>query len=387
MGELLSLFRLPSLPNQASIARHWHLYLYRLGLPLIVLGNLIHIAHSTSTVELIDGVVRTLLLLMLWVAIWAWDEGIVFTVDVAVALIIWSSLINGMIQAALFRSPGGVAILNMSLFWAPVIAVYWGMVFHGRWLVSVVQVMLYYSALALIDPYVMQQSGKSLFSEGWPMALAQGALLTSLMAIFANVNAQMKVSDARRRSAEHRASHDTLTGLLNRRTFSRHLPIIVNMAEVEHSALSMMLIDFDHFKSINDKYGHSAGDKILRKIAKVFISSLRVGDSLYRWGGEEFAFILRDTDAETVAAVAERLREKTEKHYFGLKRAVTVSIGVATYESGETPEAFFKRADAAMLCAKRNGRNRVEVAEAVLKKLDEETKPHHTKAAVVAEAG
>jgi diguanylate cyclase (GGDEF)-like protein len=332
-------------------------------LPLVVFSSVFNTAQATTAVELVDGALCALIMFGLWIASWMLDERIVVKIDIAAAATIWTGLLSAAIQAGGFHSAGAMSLLTMSLFWAPAIAVYWGMVFHERWFIGVAQVVLYYFAFFIIDVLVMLPVGKPMFVHGWFLALAQGVLLVSMMAIFANITAQMKVSEARWRTAEHRANHDPLTGLLNRRTFSRHLPNVVHLASSGQLDLSLMLIDFDHFKSINDRYGHSAGDTVLRKIAKVFASSLRAGDSLYRWGGEEFAIILRDTDAATVALIAERLREKTEKHSFGLKRSVTVSIGVATYEMGESPEDFFKRGDAAMLAAKRNGRNRVETAQ------------------------
>ncbi|MGZ3240933.1 MAG: GGDEF domain-containing protein [Burkholderiaceae bacterium] len=293
---------------------------------------------------------------------YVWGERAVFATDVLVTLTLWGSLLNGIVQLELLHSSDSIAILQMNLFWAPAIAIYWGMVFYKRWLFGLLQTILYYVAFLCVDPFVLLHTGKSLLPYPWHLMLAQSIALVLMMTIFANVARQFKISEARWRKAAHHANHDQLTGLLNRRTFSRHLPRIVKISDAGKLDLSLMLIDFDHFKLINDRYGHSAGDNILQQVAKLFTSVLRAGDSLYRWGGEEFVIILRDTDAATLSVIAERLRSLTEQHPFGLKRSLTISVGLATYETGETHENFFKRADAAMLSAKRNGRNRVEVA-------------------------
>jgi diguanylate cyclase (GGDEF)-like protein len=358
----LFLFDLPFMPSQSRFARHWHLYLYRFGLPLATLGYAIHAASAKNKMEQANDAICALIFLFSLALTYIWSERAVFAVDVLVTLTLWASLIYGIVQIELFHSSESLPILQRHLFWAPAIAMYWGMAFYNRWLFALLQTVLYYVAFLTVDPVVLMQTGKSLLPYPWHLMLIQSAILMLMMAIFANVAIQLKISDARWRKAHHHANHDQLTGLLNRRTFARHLPRIVKISETGKLDLSLMLIDFDHFKLINDRYGHSAGDNILQQVAKLFTSVLRAGDSLYRWGGEEFAIILRDTDAATLAVIAERLRILTEQHSFGLKRPVTISVGLATYEPGETHENFFKRADAAMLSAKRNGRNRVETA-------------------------
>ncbi|HEY8102154.1 MAG TPA: GGDEF domain-containing protein [Burkholderiaceae bacterium] len=360
--DSLPLLSFPFIPSQSRFSRHWHLCLYRFGLPLVTLGYMIHVAYASSKMDQLNGAICALMFFLSLTLTYVWGARAVFATDVLVTLTLWGSLLNGIVQLALFHSSDSIPILQTNLIWAPVIAVYWGMAFYKRWLFGLLQTILYYVAFLCVDPLVLFHTSKNLLPYPWHLMLAQGVALMLLMAIFANVAKQFKISEARWRKAAHHANHDQLTGLLNRRTFSRHLPRIVKISDAEKLKLSLMLIDFDHFKLINDRYGHSAGDNILQQVAKLFTSVLRAGDSLYRWGGEEFVIILRDTDATTLSAIAERLRALTEQHPFGLKRSLTISIGLATYEAGETHENFFKRADAAMLCAKRNGRNRVELA-------------------------
>jgi diguanylate cyclase (GGDEF)-like protein len=350
------------IPSQSRFSRHWHLYLYRLGLPLLTLAHLIHIGYAANKMDRFNSAACALAFLLAMLVTYIWGERAVLASDILVTLTLWGSLLYSIVQVIFFHSSDSIPILQSNLFWAPAIAMYWGMAFFNRWLFGLLQTVLYYVAFFCVDPFVLAQSGKNLLVYPWHLMLMQSMILMLMMAIFANIATQLKLSEARWRKAQHHANHDQLTGLLNRRTFSRHLPRIVNTSNTGNLDLSLMLIDFDHFKLINDRYGHSAGDNILRQAGKLFTSVLRAGDSLYRWGGEEFAIILRDTDAATLAGVAERLRLLTERHAFGLKRPVTISIGLATYEAGETHEDFFKRADAALLCAKRNGRNRIEIA-------------------------
>jgi diguanylate cyclase (GGDEF)-like protein len=353
-------------PSQSRFSRHWHMYLYRFALPVVALGYLIHLANSTNRVlQANDGLCLLIFLVSLTIS-FVWGERVTLMIDIAITFTLWASLINGIVQVGVLRSEEGIPILAMSLLWAPAIAMYWGMIFHARWMFGAVMTILYYLGLFLADAFVIQLSGKSQLPYAWHLVLAQGAVLSLMMAVFSQVAMRLSIIETRWRKAEHRASHDQLTGLLNKRTFARHLPRVVKISDEGKLDLSLVLIDFDHFKSINDRYGHAAGDCILQQGAKLFSEDLRAGDSLYRWGGEEFVIILRDTDAATLAIVAERLRSKTEHHAFGLKRPVTISVGLATFEPGETHQNFFKRADSALLSAKRNGRNRVEAAQNVV---------------------
>lgn len=358
-------FHLPR-PSQASIARNWHLYLYRLGLPLLVLSCLAQLWSAGDWVELLGAALAAALYLTLWGATWLPGPQALRLrqIDIGASLIIWAVLGNSLLQAALFRSSGSFNTLAAYLYWAPLIAVYWGMVFHDRPRLGLGQAALYYSSFLLMDATVVQPTGKSLFAFGTLQAVAQALLVLALVAVFTTLHAQMIENEALFQRAEHRANHDELTGLLNRRTFSQHFPTIVRRAAEKNGELSLMLIDFDHFKSINDRYGHSVGDQMLAQVALLFEAGLRVDDLLYRWGGDEFAVIMRDTDSDTGFKVAERLRQKVEKFDFGLEQSITISVGVASHRPGESHMDLFRRADQAMLSGKQGGHNQVEMADA-----------------------
>jgi diguanylate cyclase (GGDEF)-like protein len=177
---------------------------------------------------------------------------------------------------------------------------------------------------------------------------------------------RIELLDAERSAATDRSLHDALTGLPNRRAFDSFLADAISRARRYRRALSLLLIDVDHFKAYNDTHGHPAGDEVLKRIAGEFIRLARETDLVSRVGGEEFALVLPETDGAGARAVAERIRaEITTLAQF--HSPVTVSVGVATLAPG-TPTAalLVKQCDAALYSAKRAGRNRVcEIESAV----------------------
>ena len=168
---------------------------------------------------------------------------------------------------------------------------------------------------------------------------------------------------------ERLATHDPLTGLFNRRQLERQLNDEMARSERYQRPLSLLWLDVDHFKSINDRYGHLAGDQVLRELSRVLQSSVRSVDYVARYGGEELVIILPEVDESEAREMAERLRHKVEAHRIAIPSGklvkITVSMGVATYpaHAGELSEVI-RKADEAMYQAKRLGRNRVVVAAA-----------------------
>jgi len=157
------------------------------------------------------------------------------------------------------------------------------------------------------------------------------------------------------------AQKDALTGLFNKRRFDELLPAEATRSAQSGAPFSLILFDIDHFKSVNDNYGHPAGDAVLRAVAEVAKGCLREGDSLSRVGGEEFALLLPEPLAGAVGR-AETVRRAIERHTmpFGATTLnVTVSLGVAELTQGEALPAFYQRADARLYESKRSGRNRV----------------------------
>ncbi len=161
------------------------------------------------------------------------------------------------------------------------------------------------------------------------------------------------------------ACTDSLTGLANRRTLFDRLDAELNRAEREGKAISIAMIDVDHFKEVNDTYGHQTGDAVLRECALRISSCIRPYDFLARYGGEEFVLVLPGTDEQTSAIVCERIRVAVESQPFlhkGLEISFTISIGLATWSGREDVDRFVAAADNALYKAKERGRNRVAFA-------------------------
>jgi len=161
------------------------------------------------------------------------------------------------------------------------------------------------------------------------------------------------------------ASRDMLTGLLNRREFMRHLHNEFRRSERNGSPFWLAIIDADHFRHVNDAYGHQAGDQVLQALAAILERSRRTTDAAARYEGEEFMLLLIDPTPEGVSASLERLRASIEKHDWqniipGMR--VTVSIGAAGWRPGETLNQLLNRADAALREAKHAGRNRLSIS-------------------------
>lgn len=163
---------------------------------------------------------------------------------------------------------------------------------------------------------------------------------------------------------------DPLTGLNNRRYLDKHLKLLFDRAVARGRSLSVCITDIDRFKSVNDTYGHDAGDEVLREFAARVRSTVRGADLACRFGGEEFVVIMPDTPPETAAAIAERLRHVVENQPFVLRQSgtalnITASLGISsTVYGAASAEELIKQADKALYEAKHGGRNRVVAAAA-----------------------
>ncbi|MDI1293394.1 MAG: GGDEF domain-containing protein [Methylobacter sp.] len=161
--------------------------------------------------------------------------------------------------------------------------------------------------------------------------------------------------------ANTQALRDTLTGLPNRHAYNECLETELARWKRYHSPLSLIVWDIDHFKNINDSYGHKAGDKVLQLIAKQLSDHSRTTDFISRFGGEEFTMLLPNTDSQSALILANQLRQTIEKTGFnasGTSVAITVSCGVTAFITDDTDETAFERADQALYQAKQQGRNR-----------------------------
>lgn len=175
-----------------------------------------------------------------------------------------------------------------------------------------------------------------------------------LLKYVADLVRKLRVAREETAQLEEVAFYDVLTGLLNRRGTETFLRQVMADAQRTQDVFSIALVDLDHFKAINDTYGHLVGDDILRQFAGQFKASLRAGDVLGRWGGEEFLLIALHTPASLHATLAHRLKENWRHP------TVTFSAGLTAFQKGDTLQSLIQRADEALYLAKSKGRDRIE---------------------------
>jgi diguanylate cyclase (GGDEF)-like protein/PAS domain S-box-containing protein len=154
---------------------------------------------------------------------------------------------------------------------------------------------------------------------------------------------------------------DPLTQIYNRRLFDNQLADMIQDAGAQHRQLTLVMIDIDHFKTVNDEFGHETGDYVLQELAKVVLADLRPTDIFARYGGEEFMAIIPDIISTNVKALAERLRLRIACHDFKIGRQITVSMGLTELKPDDTTTRMVHRVDDALYDAKHGGRNRIVV--------------------------
>lgn len=171
--------------------------------------------------------------------------------------------------------------------------------------------------------------------------------------------------EANLRVAEEATLKDPLTGMGNRRLFDEAIERAVGESNARKTPLSLIMCDIDHFKRVNDTFGHSVGDEIIKALTRIIASSVRETDSVARYGGEEFVIILPGTDQRAATAIAERIRRQFGAKQFSIRQTsqkvgrVTASFGVVEHRWGDGVEMFVQRADAKLYEAKARGRDRV----------------------------
>ena len=152
---------------------------------------------------------------------------------------------------------------------------------------------------------------------------------------------------------------DKLTGLNNRIKIDEVLTYNLNMFQRYENLFSIIILDIDHFKKINDNHGHQIGDEVLKAFAKILKSNVRITDTVGRWGGEEFMIIASETESAEAVKFATNLKKKISDYDFPKVGRVTASLGVAGVDVGDSVEDVVNRADMALYSAKESGRNRV----------------------------
>ncbi len=219
------------------------------------------------------------------------------------------------------------------------------------------------------EPHTPHESnGKRPDNEAFPVSVAYTRLVIDTLTVY--VGFITDLSDVKRvhDKLQHDATHDFLTGLNNRRYFDDQLNMEIERSRRSGQPLSLLMLDIDRFKRINDDYGHMVGDRALEALATELRHQARAGDVVARFGGEEFVMLMPNTSPASASAMAERLRmaiEMLRVKHDGNDLRFTVSIGVSSggTTKDSTPEALLASADKALYAAKEGGRNRVEVYE------------------------
>lgn len=160
---------------------------------------------------------------------------------------------------------------------------------------------------------------------------------------------------------EEFTSKEYLTGLYNRYHLDESLERKLKQSKRYSTIFGVMMIDIDHFKAVNDDYGHQAGDTILKEFANVLKNNSRETDIIGRWGGEEFLIIVENIDKDNIFKLAEKLRTIIETYDFSFVKHITASFGVTVYRSGDNVTEIVGRADKALYKAKNSGRNSVKI--------------------------
>ncbi|SCZ56290.1 sensor domain-containing diguanylate cyclase [Thiohalomonas denitrificans] len=189
--------------------------------------------------------------------------------------------------------------------------------------------------------------------------MVRGGRITGVVVVFQDITERKRLRDELR----YQATHDVLTGLVNRVELERCLVQEIERAERYQHFLSVLMVDLDHFKAVNDTYGHRTGDAVLKAFATRLNEHARRTDTVVRYGGEEFLLVLPETPIEAAMALAERLRVSLNEKPLavpGVNQTLTASIGVAAYPThGTTDSELLRAADGAMYAAKQSGRNRI----------------------------
>jgi diguanylate cyclase (GGDEF)-like protein len=217
----------------------------------------------------------------------------------------------------------------------------------------------------------------TIFGSVTMLCLGQFQLVDSSVAmLYLNIGgigliACLGLSELRRRLGEREihqlreaATTDALTLVGNRRAFDGELTRRIALFRRHRTTCSLLMIDADHFKAVNDRWGHDVGDLALKSIAKAISATLRDIDLLYRFGGEEFVALLPETRAEEAGIAGERIRRAVNQVRIRIEDQIlsfTVSVGCAELNASDNQDSWIKRADEALYSAKKNGRNRVEV--------------------------
>lgn len=313
---------------------------------------------------------------------WGIARPLLAAYDVVLLVVIWRTRVSLRTSEALLLGPLMVALLGYLVAWrvAPasmaaestdvVLVMLWaGMAFPLCFLLLGTRrglqtsVAIYALFLALVVPPAVSgdiPAGTSSSPSTVALSLAGFfAVLIALLAVLASRLEELAATRAQAGLFAAQATTDPLTGLPNRRGLDQELERRIALAHRHDQALSVVLVDIDRFKAVNDQLGHDAGDRALVELAGRLAASVRDGDVVGRWGGEEFLLIASHTDHDAARQLAERCRSRIAAAAFEGGGHLTASFGVITLASEDEPGSLLRRADLALYAAKNGGRDRV----------------------------
>jgi diguanylate cyclase (GGDEF)-like protein len=335
--------------------QRWFLTGYRLAIPIVLLaigeqlsryGDMAVLATMGSAVVLLLGFwgltfIRPMLAMTsgLWV----------------VSVVVWLAMAEGLFLLAT-NLPIGVSLIRELTLWIPIICAYWAMMLYASPRAAIAMVVVFNMLLLAADMHVRAATGEAILHGSPTQSALQIVILVVMVWIFGGVHGKVV---SQRNIARSSAIRDPLTGLYNRLSFEYELRRVAQEADRYGRSFGLIVVDIDHFKRFNDRYGHLAGDEALETVALVCRRTLRRTDLISRWGGEEFAIIVHNATAEQAFRAAEKLRLAVAENETNVGEPITISCGVALFRTGEEPRTLFERADGALLLAKEHGRNRV----------------------------
>lgn len=262
----------------------------------------------------------------------------------------------GLYLSIIFSTAATIVIINLGIngsFWIyPLILFNFFMVSPPRALIIMLTVLSCIVMYHLLNPNAIFNSHYQMFS----------LLVTCLLASFLTFIFAYR-SQQQRKRLQQLAAHDPLTGAYNRRIMTEQLKAAHHDFNKNLRTYSLLILDLDHFKKINDSFGHLAGDQVLIDFVRIIQSTVRHNDLLFRYGGEEFALLLPDTDYYSLNVVANTLQDQVFSKLYSSATAVSTSLGGAVLETNESWQEWFNRADQQLYLAKQTGRNRYCIAD------------------------
>ncbi|TDM08135.1 MAG: hypothetical protein C4K60_01115 [Ideonella sp. MAG2] len=357
----------PDRPSSDSPEREGELRTLRLMLPLGALVVMVVAAweHDHGVLAWWDRWLYPLLMLVFGgggLALWRWPQ--YQTWIRLLSVVVGNLYLSSVLLLLLFTTDGPVNqyAMMVTMMWLPF---GYGLLFvmlraRTAMLLSLIVMVLTFTPIGVALALGLRPNWGQAFATTMPMlVLAQAVYLVLFMAI-SDLRAGYHRARARLQVAQELALNDALTGIGNRRALQEHVRAGLSAAERGDLPTSIILMDVDLFKAVNDVHGHTTGDRVLEQLAQLLTGQLRGSDRLGRWGGEEFMVVAQATPIHAALELAERIRKAVAAFEFAHGDPVTLSLGVTQTLPGDTADSLVLRADKALYRAKNAGRNRVE---------------------------